>query len=974
MRFDRLHPSGQWAVSGSEPVFLGTTGKLIDEYNQRTTIMGYDFEKDVFPAELQEIIASRQHRLGPSAQQPLDPEHPNRDAERLKLMGLAFSGGGIRSATFNLGVIHALARLGLLKQFDYLSTVSGGGYIGSWLSAWSKREKGGIKQVEDILARAEEGEREPEEVRFLRDYSNYLTPESSFLSADTWTAVATYIRNAFLNLLVLFFAFAAVLLLPRCLTFAAMQLADLSSWNHFVGLSAFALLVWAMVWIGTNLAVVAAGIKSGKDPAYVELAAVQRRIIIPVLVSALLATWWLGLRGFGDGWTLWRWALLLGGVYVALCIVGTLFGGALAKRTQGITLNEDGNSPPHPVKNLFWAFLAGAVGGLLLYGLAELIDMLASMYVGSSTPLILSVGPLLLLLLAATVVTLHIGFTGRLLKPEVQEWWLRLSAWLTIYGMGWIGLFVAALFAPILIFKLWNFSATLSATTLIGWIATTVAGVVAGKNPNTGKEGGANWMDAVAKIAPYVFIAGFVGLISLLLHLLLLAWFGGARGIAGDWPAYFAQLADTSGIGPVWVFLVCAAVALVLSLRVDINLFSLHYYYRNRLIRCYLGASRGGSADRGGERRANPFTGFDPEDNLSMADLSITPRPNAGPDENPYLGPYHIVNTALNLVHGDRLATQQRKATSYVFTPKYCGYSPWTGVQGYRETWACTQSEGTPPDNPTGPSLGTALAISGAAFTPNMGYHSSPAVAFLLTVFSVRLGVWFGNPLSEEPEFPAFGGQPTWQRQSPTFSLPYLVFELFGLANDRRGFVSLSDGGHFENLGIYELIRRRCNSILVIDAGQDGSYGFEDLGGAIRKCRIDFDTEIIIDVTKLCPRKVRKTERRHKGEQYSDAHYAVGTIVYPDRTLGTLVYLKPTLTGDEETDIRNYASEHPDFPHQSTTDQWFDESQFESYRKLGSHIAGQAFAGVAEKLKGGGLTLETAMQEIRKASGLPPIN
>jgi len=126
-----------------------------------------------------------------------------------RLSALCLSGGGIRSATFNLGVLQGLARTGVLKETDYLSTVSGGGYIGSWLSSWISREKGSsAARVEKVVGMlAEEGHdtasREPYQVRFLRDYSNYLTPRVGIFSIDTWAIIGTYLRNLLLNWLVL---------------------------------------------------------------------------------------------------------------------------------------------------------------------------------------------------------------------------------------------------------------------------------------------------------------------------------------------------------------------------------------------------------------------------------------------------------------------------------------------------------------------------------------------------------------------------------------------------------------------------------------------------------------------------------------------------------------------------------------------------------------------------------------------------
>ncbi len=222
---------------------------------------------------------------------------------------------------------------------------------------------------------------------------------------------------------------------------------------------------------------------------------------------------------------------------------------------------------------------------------------------------------------------------------------------------------------------------------------------------------------------------------------------------------------------------------------------------------------------------------------------------------------------------------------------------------------------------PFGIGLGTAVAISGAAASPNMGYHSSPATSFLMTMFNARLGWWMGNPRDKF----------NWLRTSPRRGLLYLLNDLLGLTNDRTGFVNLSDGGHFENLGIYELVRRRCRYIIACDAEQDDALAFNGLGNAIRKCRTDLGTEIDVRATRIHP---------HDGNPHSTLHSVVGEIKYPNGETGTLLYLKASLTGDEPADVLEYKSRQTAFPHDSTMgDQFFDESQFESYRKLGVHIA-----------------------------------
>jgi len=195
-------------------------------------------------------------------------------------------------------------------------------------------------------------------------------------------------------------------------------------------------------------------------------------------------------------------------------------------------------------------------------------------------------------------------------------------------------------------------------------------------------------------------------------------------------------------------------------------------------------------------------------------------------------------------------------------------------------------------------------------------------VAFLLTLFNVRLGWWFPNP-----------GRPGVKRPSPRFNLRYLLAELFGGANDSSGFVMISDGGHVETLAAYELIRRRCRVIIISDGECDPALTFGGLGTLIRMCEVDFGVRIAIDVSSI---------RAERG--WSSRRWAVGRIVYgngvPD---GVLVYLKASMTGLENTSVLQYKSSHPAFPHESTGDQFYGEDQFESYRHLGREIALEAF-------------------------------
>jgi hypothetical protein len=233
------------------------------------------------------------------------------------------------------------------------------------------------------------------------------------------------------------------------------------------------------------------------------------------------------------------------------------------------------------------------------------------------------------------------------------------------------------------------------------------------------------------------------------------------------------------------------------------------------------------------------------------------------------------------------------------------------------------------------PTLGQAISVSGAAASPNMGYHTSPVVAFLLTVFNVRLGWWFPNPKESGITSP-----------SPWFSLRYMAKELFGGADDKSKYLMISDGGHFENLAAYELIRRRCHVIIISDAECDPELTFGGLGSLIRMCEVDFGVTIELNVDAIRPDPTT---------QRSSARSAVGKIIYGTDIDGTaipngvLIYLKASMTGGEDAAVLQYQASHPAFPHESTGDQFYGEDQFESYRRLGSKVAKSAFEAVNGK-------------------------
>lgn len=839
-------------------------------------------------------------------------------AHDANLVGLAFSGGGIRSATFNLGVLQALADLGLLHRFDYLSTVSGGGYIGAWLAAWTKRV-GSFAEVQKRLATQrvhQKDDNEPAEIRFLRVFSNYLTPKVGFFSADTWAAAAIILRNILLNLTVLLASLVALLLVPRAAVQGGSLLQTLMSKDEMW--VSFALVLFLLVPLGVtmiNMVYVDAKTRS----TWTKQGMILSLVAVPLFASAIFAALW-QTQQFG----VWYWAMLYGAVaYEVVMLTATIFGvtawwwRARPKKLEeeSATVKTDAQEKkveapwnvPETLVMLVAALPAGALGGWLYGVLSRYMDewcVQARLTFGA--PLVLGI-----LLLAAT---LHIGVMGTVFPDRRREWCGRLGGWLLLAGICWFALSWTALYFPSFVTHLPKWALTLAKKYLTpAWIVSTAGGVLAGKGHSTGKPGELNWKDWIAKAAPYIFVVGLVCWMSWGIHYFL-----------NPDPHLYKLLFG------------CGAVAAFMASRVDINQFSMHQLYRNRLVRCYLGASNT-------KRSPNRFTGFDKTDELTLKELR---------HDQQYNGPYPIFNSALNLVKGQDLAWQERKAESFVMTPLHCGYDVWLEDQdspllrgernanlgskksdrlnrfGYRKT----ESFAFPPPRGGGLYLGTAMAISGAAASPNMGFYTSTPVAFLMTVFNVRLGQWLGNPRHVR----------TWKRPTPRWGLTYLFNELLAETTDDAAYVYLSDGGHFDNMGLYELVKRRCGLIVVCDAEADGEYKYGGLGNAIRKCRIDLGIDVDLDLKEVTPQKQGQTSQKH---------CAIGTIHYENADLnapkGTIIYIKASLTGDEPSDVQNYEKTSDSFPHESTIDQWFSESQFESYRKLGYHAVCSSFKGTS---------------------------
>ncbi len=820
-----------------------------------------------------------------------------------KRAALCISGGGIRSATFGLGILQGLARSGLLDKFHYLSTVSGGGYIGSWLSAWIHRA--GLTSVVAQLAHPSEHARpnpEPIEIQNLRSYSNYLSPRLGILSADSWTLVGTYLRNLLLNWCVIIPLLAAFLALPWI--FSSIVMMDPPPRSD------------VLLWVGAVMVVIGVAYMGFNLPCGGNLRWDQKRFLLLCLLplflaSVLMTIYWAWFNYYGRSLIAWP----LFGFGQPQTWVPFLYLGIALHIASWLT----SLLPAHGFRTLEFVavVISGAVGGIILWlGAQKLFPhpvMQMELYICLAVP-----GFMALFFMA---IMAFAGISSRWTDDSDREWWGRATGWLLAVALGWLLISGLVVFGPLSLKWTWSFITTGGVAALVTVLGGRSSMVAASQKERATASPLGLILSKASTIAAAVFASVLLIVITetttsvmkklievFHIQLTYQATLQSKSGLLGRPEEYLNVIFYT----PWWLVVPFAAVLLlagvVMARLINANKFSLHGVYRDRLIRAYLGASNS-------DRKENPFTGFDENDNIKMRDLWLHEKFQGK------LMP--IVNVALNLVSGEKLGWQERKAQSFTVSPLHCGSSAMD--PGYRST---TGADGSVYGGQEGMSVGSAITISGAAASPNMGYHSSPFVTFILTLLNVRLGAWLGNP--------GKAGDHTFRLGYPESSVRPIIDEAFGLTNDTSPYVYLSDGGHFENLGLYEMVLRRCHFIVVSDAGQDPECSFADLGEAVRKIRIDFGIPIDFGQMTIYSRAQIDTlkEPGHNCAIGRVCYSAVDGSNAPD---GIIVYIKPACYGDEPRDIYEYFKRSETFPHESTADQFFSESQFESYRMLGAH-------------------------------------
>ncbi|MEQ8764814.1 MAG: GMC oxidoreductase [Planctomycetota bacterium] len=868
------------------------------------------FETHSYPRDLhsRELEAIRVRRKVAAQPEP-GSEDPSRPWSR-DVTGLAISGGGIRSATLNLGVLQSLAKGGWLERCDFLSTVSGGSYIGTFLGRCFDRLRG--RKV--LGGDGDEPDRPPCEsvrrtltdrhsppIQWLRRHGNYIAPSGK---GDSRLNLATFLRN-----------FLSVHFVVGMFLLAGFGLANLIRYFLF-----------DKVLLASNF------LRIGKGD-------------LPI--GHLMESW---LGPFFSPW-------------FALCELLLLF--LVLPRIIAYWLVSQDRHERYQWPTLFLLFLFGSV--LLYVGVHDELDW-EPVFLGLAV--FSSFVPVILTWRRGKRRERAVGTGG----VETQR--LRTRNYLT-YDLGlYLGIGGVCLGFAIIDtlghgLQQWlveknvtyaeAFAAIFSALVALIPIVRIAASLLAGerdtsKPPSTikrilQKEVFAGVLAAALFTAPLVFYS-------------------------------FASHAVFQGGSAIWIGALSTGFAILVSwvlsqpaARTFVNRSSLAQAYSARLARSYLGASNPLRQRREG---AN-ITEVMPGDDVA-----------AIPDYRPHEagGPFHLINVTVNqTVDFDSLrGHRDRKGESAAVSS--------VGLS-VGERWHCAWGDGDPAspvrksprwlvplgwaegdDHPLVDihyrhtrqaemlSLRQWMAISGAAIGPGRGQGTELGTALLFGLANLRTGQWWDSGLSAPAKW-----------KLPNLSLPrrilysipkcfptqsLLLYEWVArYAGPWERYWYLSDGGFFENLGAYELIRRRVPRIILSDAGADPRYELADFAELVRKARIDFGASIesltAAELDRLVKDKqLSQEQRKHLGTvdelrlaaaepgrelRTSSKHAALCRVRYEDGSASLLLYFKATVTGDEPTDVAHYRTTHPEFPHESTADQFFDEAQWESYRRLGEHIA-----------------------------------
>jgi predicted acylesterase/phospholipase RssA len=874
-------------------------------------------------------------------------------------VGLSLSGGGIRSAAICLGVLQALNHHGLLSRIDYLSTVSGGGYIGSSFTASMTRAKefvfGNASASGSGTARAAEISDTPA-VGHIRNYSNYLIPAGA---RDLLTGIAIVVRGLVANLsltLPLLLVLAAITVLSNAArsslyvaNFFGFGVGDTRLFSFLgdlplVGTFGFTFAGVAaatLVLIGGIIHRLLSDVDRGDFVRFLAGSAFILGVICNIAshlkvdhFALTLAAALLGLLLF-FAWALWRslqpsyraqefrgYLPTMGATYLVLLGVIGFFEFQPFMLAEMFDVAEGGGAND----------VAGVVGGVAVAWVKSLAAIAAPI---------------------AAAVTLFRQQFADLLKGGGSDLTSRALAYVAR-----VAVWIACLALPLLIWigylylSYWGIAndkvlpdTKRQYTMSKKWVGAD-AGVQPASTKVSGSLSGKIQFNSEAKT-----LSAEIGSkdeatpsetnpVTVTSH--IPGWLLSAASLFGDPEAAHWSITNPDdrknfGNNVNWpmavLYIVAALILFALSWLLTPNANSLHRLYRDRLSKAFLFNPKYYADGRPTQNEPSLDQGRDfmPLDGEKLSKLL---NPGYPPSEKPELvAPYHLINSALNIQGSDFANRRGRNADFFLFSPLYVG----SEATHYAAT---AEFEKAAPDL----DLATAMAISGAAASSNMGASSIRPLTPTLALLNVRLGYWLTNP-----RYVDASSKPL-HHSTPL----YLWSEITGRLYENADAVYLTDGGHIENLGVYELLRRRCKVIIAVDAEADAPMNFPALMTLQRYARIDLG--ILIDLPWEPIRKQTLIWMNYNSSKSPTAvpaasdgpHVAIGIIDYGGGEEGYLVYIKSSLTGDENDYICDYARRNNTFPHETTGDQFFSEEQFEVYRALGFHMTHEFLSEAAD--------------------------
>lgn len=877
----------------------------------------------------------------------------------LDVTGLALSGGGIRSSAVCLGVLQALNHHDLIGRIDYLSTVSGGGYIGTSLSAtmttarrfvFGERPGGGTITAAEIS--------DTPSVGHLRNYSNYLIPAGA---RDLLTGIAIVVRGLVANIgltlpIVLLLAAVTIWSTPlrSCLTVANIfglslannklcELHDFSLIDRY-GFSTFGAAIALVMFLWSGLAYLTSrSVRwSGSSVVFAYIGGIALLLGVACDFARFLQVQ--------------HFALTLS---IAIIGVVLFFGWALKQSFASPGKRQEFRS--------HWPSMGATVLVLLVvmaffdfqpFMLGQMFDVADSDAIGGPAGAVAITWIKSLAAVAAPIGVFVTAFRqqfAELLKGNSAS-----SQWgaLVLAVVAKVALWIAGLALPLIIWvaylylSFWGISNDLfeKCPASLGAVSQRECLANAKSNAPSGNLAGKIQFDAStgtlsAEITPRAappVVADNERLTPIWHVPVWLRFLAEKAGNAvqvrlpGLFQGEASELAYSYSLRMVILYAFAGVLLFAISFFLTPNANSLHRLYRDRLSKAFLfDPTR--SADGGiarAEASLDQGRDFRPLDRMKLTDLYAAPVESdriPGQSAAPKLhAPYQLINTALNIQGSDFANRRGRNADFFVFSALNIG----SEATGYAPT-------GLVQDDEQSLDLATAMAISGAAASSNMGSSSIKALTPTLALLNVRLGYWLKNPRYVDDRV-----RP--QRRSTPL---YFWSEISGRLYENSDSVYLTDGGHIENLGVYELLRRRCKVIIAVDAEADAPMNFGSLMTLQRYARIDLGVRIDLPWTPIreCTRALMARNADKAGDpaapdEHDEAardrvHVAIGTIDYGGDDQGYLVYVKSSLNGDENDYIRDYARRNDRFPHETTGDQFFSEEQFEVYRALGFHMA-----------------------------------